>query len=388
MKRFSYGKQFIDQEDIDTVLESLKSDWLTQGPKVKEFEQSLADYCGARFAVAVNSGTSALHIAYQAIDLGKDDELITTPITFLATANAAVYCGAKPVLADIDYNSVNIDPEKVWQKISSKTKAVVPVHFAGLPCDMQKISDLAQKNNLIVIEDACHALGSSYKVENEWIKVGSCKHSKMAVFSFHPVKNITTGEGGAITTNDESLYKNLCALRSHGMYKDEATAKKGKWYYEMRDLGYNYRITDLQCALGLSQLKKLDEFINKRREIASWYDELFVELGDLVKLPITTTERFQSACHLYVLRLNTDKLISNRKEIFNELHERGIGVQIHYIPINHQPFYKKFHYEPNMFENAEKYYSQCLSLPIYYKLEKADIEYIFNQIKEVINNYK
>jgi dTDP-4-amino-4,6-dideoxygalactose transaminase len=267
MRRISYGRQYIDKEDIREAIKVLRSDLLTQGPKVVEFESLLAGYCGAKYAVAVSSGTAALHIACLVAGLKKRDEAITTPMTFAATANSVLYTGAKPVFADINPETANIDARKISAHITGRTKAILPVHYAGLPCDMHSISKIAKKRGIVVIEDACHALGASYKHNKRWVKVGNCALSDMVVFSFHPVKSITTGEGGAVLTDRKELYEKLLMLRSHGITKERSkftgsdALSCGDWYHEMQLLGFNYRITDFQCAMGISQLKKLDDFI-------------------------------------------------------------------------------------------------------------------------------
>lgn len=381
-----YGKQCIDEADIEATVETLHSDWLTQGPKVREFEKALAAYCGANFAVAVSSGTAALHLAVLAAGLKEGLEAITSPISFVATSNCAIYVGAKPIFADIDYETVNIDPREIEKKITCNTKVILPIHFAGLPADLVAVSQIANRNKIIVIEDACHALGAEYKVNERWYKVGSCAHSNMAVFSFHPVKHITTGEGGAITINDENVYKKLCALRSHGIYKDESSTAEGSWCYDMRDLGLNYRITDVQCSLGLSQLKKIDLFIRRRQEIANEYNEAFAEFGTALKLP-TENETKRSAWHLYLLRFRDERLRAHRKEIFDELHERNIKVQVHYRPINRNSYYEQHGYGTENFHSAEKYYSECVSLPIYYSLSDNDLAYVIYIVKDILKKY-
>ncbi len=387
MKNIPYGKQYIDSSDIKEVVNVLRSDWITQGSKVAEFEERLARYCGARYAVCVSSGTAALHIACLAGGIEKGDEVITSPITFVASANCILYCGAKPVFADIQADTANIDPEEIKKKITSKTKAIIPVHFAGLPCDMKRIFDIAKKNNLIVIEDACHALGAEYRIRDKWAKVGNCGYSDMSVFSFHPVKHITTGEGGAITTNNRRLYEKLKALRSHGIYKDARTKKQGSWFYEMRDLGFNYRITDFQCALGLSQLRKISQFIRKRISIAGNYNGAFEDIQDYITLPTYSNSNKTHAWHLYLVHLQLDRLKCSRKKIFSELRQKKIGVQVHYIPVYRQPFYRKRNYSKKGFSHAEKYYRDCISLPIYVDLDSKSQEYTISSVRKIIIKY-
>ena len=293
-----YGRHYIDDEDIAEVIKVLKSDFITQGPKIKEFEDALCKYTGAKYAVAVSSGTAALHLACLASGIGRGDEVITSPITFVASANCVLYCGGIPLFVDIQNDTLNIDPEKIISKITNKTRAIIPVHFAGHPCDLEEIHSIAKKYRLFVIEDACHALGAEYR----GTKIGSCQYSDMTVFSFHPVKSITTGEGGAILTNNETLYEKLLTLRTHGITKDKEKWKareEGDWYYEMQYLGYNYRITDFQCALGISQLRKLDRFISRRREIARIYTERLSRVEGII-LPVER-QYVKYAWHLYTI---------------------------------------------------------------------------------------
>lgn len=384
MKIIPYAKHKIYKDDIKAVVDVLKSDWIIQGPKVKEFEESIAAYCGVKYAVAVSSGTAALHLSCLVIGLHKGDEIITTPITFLATVNSILYAGAKPVFADIDCNSGNISPGDIRERITKKTKAIIPVHFAGLPCDMPEISRIAKKKGLAVIEDACHALGAEYKSNGSWHKVGSCRHSDMTVFSFHPAKHITTGEGGIITTNNINIYKKLSALRSHGVYRNTNISKrKGLWYYEMRDLGFNYRITDFQCALGISQLKKLKMFINRRREIAGTYDKGLSFIG-AIDLP-PKYKNAKSSWHLYPIRLKGRyKIDDRRKKIFNYLRKKKIEVQVHYIPVSSQHYYLRLGYKKRACPNAEDFYSREISMPIFPALKNSEITYVINTLKDAL----
>ena len=332
----------------------------------------------------MSNGTAALHLACLSGGLKKGDEAITSPISFLATSNAVLYCDAIPVFADIDYDSVNINPKEILRKITNRSKAIIPVHFAGLPCNIEEIYNEAKKHDLIVIEDACHALGSEYKSKGKYIKVGSCEHSDMCVFSFHPVKHITTGEGGIITTNNKDLYEKLLPLRSHGVYKnEEIVAKNGSWYYEMRDLGYNYRITDFQCSLGISQLKKLDRFIEKRRDIAKKYDEAFSTMEGVSF--IKASEESKHAYHLYVLKIDLEHFNFSRQDLVFRLKEKGILTQVHYIPIYWQPYYKSLGFQKGSCPNAEKYYDKCLSIPIFPKMSDDDVQYVIEVFRNVLS---
>lgn len=382
MKYISYGKHWLDKKDIEEVIKVLNSDWITQGPKVKEFEEALCEYTGAKYAVAVSSGTAGLHIACLAAGIKEGDEVITSPITFVASANCILYCRAKPVFADIQEDTVNIDPEEIKKRLTKKTKAIIPVHFAGHPCDLEEIHQIAKKHNLIVIEDACHALGAEYK----GIKIGSCKYSDMAVFSFHPVKSITTGEGGAVLTNNEEYYKKLIMFRQHGITKNSSqftvynSQSIGDWYYEMQFLGYNYRLTDIQCALGLSQLKKLDKFIKKRRQIVKIYKEAFKN-NDFFDLPVEK-DYAKSSWHLYPIRLK-NKYCDKKREIFAKLRKKGLGVQVHYIPVYWQPYYQKLGYRKGICPNAEDFYQREISIPLYPKMSDEDIRYVIEKIFEV-----
>ena len=365
LNKYSYGRQFIDDEDIDAVISMLKSDYLTCGPKIKEFEKAICDYTGAKYCVAVSNATAGLHIAALAAGLQKGDEAITSPITFLSSSNCICFTGATPIFADIDEQTANIDPNEIKTKVTEKTKAIIPVHFAGQSCDMEEIYNIAKQNNLLVIEDAAHAIGSEYK----GTKVGSCRYSDMTVFSFHPVKTITTAEGGAVTTNSKELYDKLCALRAHGVHKDGEM--QNTWEYEMRELGYNYRMTEMQAALGITQLSKLDRFKQRRREIVDFYNK---ELG----IPHLIEKDFSNACfHLYPI------LVENRKDFYFKARENGLNLQVHYIPVHTQPYYAQFGYKRGDFPKAEAYYEKCISLPLYPALTDDDIQEIVKRLKEI-----
>lgn len=382
MKPIPYGRQFIDKSDVNAAASIMASDWITQGPSVREFEEALAYLCKARYAVAVSSGTAALHIACLAAGLKKGDEAVTTPITFLATANSVLYAGANPVFADIEPSTILIDPLAVRKAVSMRTKAILPVHFAGLPCDMPALHSIAARCGAVIVEDACHALGAEYRDKNSWHKVGSCTHSEMTAFSFHPVKHITTGEGGAITTNDAKLYKRLTSLRNHGIYKDKKTVSKGQWYYEMRELGFNYRLTDFQCGLGISQLRKVRGFIKRRREIASIYDAAFSGLRH-VSLPETPAGRKHSY-HLYIIQVDFKALRTTRQKFIDYLKGRGVLTQVHYIPLYRQPYYRKrLSIDARDFPNSERYYERALSIPMFPSIRDKDVKTVIKAVKEL-----
>ncbi len=376
-----YGHQSIGEDDIKAVTEVLHSDWITTGPKVAEFEEAFADYVHAEHAVSFSSGTAALHGAAFAAGLKPGDEAVTTPMTFCATANCVLYQGAKPVFADVASDTLNIDPEEAAKHITQKTKAIIPVDYAGHPADLDEISDLAEKKGIVVIEDACHALGAVYKGRRVGIS------SDMAVFSFHPVKHITTGEGGMVTTNNKEFAKRLKLLRNHGIEGDARQRQaKGQWYYEMVDLGYNYRLTDIGCALGLSQLKKLDQNLARRRKIASRYKQA---LGDLqgIRLP-AQRDYVSSAWHLYPVRFDLHQLKAGRAEIFSALRAENIGVNVHYIPVHTHPYYRMmFGYKGGEYPVAEAAYEMLVSLPMFHGMTDQDVQDVAQAVKKVLGYY-
>lgn len=369
-----YGHQTIDEADIQAVTAVLRSDYLTTGPSVDAFEKKVAQYTGARYAAAVSNGTAALHTACLAAGIGEGDEVITSPMTFAASANCVLYCGARPVFADIDPQTYNIAPEEIEKKITPRTKAILPVHFTGQPCDMEAIGALAQKYHLPVIEDGAHALGASYHGK----KIGS--FSEMTTFSFHPVKPITTGEGGMVVTNNERLYQRLKLFRSHGITRDEAQMEgdsrdRGEgWYYEQVGLGFNYRMTDFQAALGNSQMDRLDGFLARRREIAKRYQDAFAG-NPRIGIP-HLLEGVESGWHLYVIRV----MEKERREVYRGLQAAGIGVNVHYIPVYRHPYYQEHGYEKECCPNAERLYGQMLSLPIYPGLTQPQQDYVIDKV--------
>lgn len=365
-----YGRQSIDTADIQSVVDVLNSDFLTQGPVLEQFEKKVAQYCGAKYAVAVTNATSALHIACRAAGLGKGDVLWTSPITFTASANCGRYCGADVDFVDIDAATYNMSPDELEQKLQQAKakgrlpKVVVPVHLAGQSCDMRRIQELSVEYGFTILEDASHAIGADYLDT----KVGSCAYSDMAVFSFHPVKIITTGEGGMVLTNNEVLYKKLCLYRSHGITRDAALMTHeadGPWYYQQIDLGYNYRMTELQAALGFSQMDKLDEFVARRRYLVSRYDEL---LQDLPMITPHVLEGANPSWHLYMVRVDFSKLQMNKVQLFAEMKKRGVVLNLHYIPVHTQPYYQDLGFKQGDFPQSEKYYEEIFTLPLYYGL--------------------
>jgi len=381
-----YSHQSIDEKDVASVCSVLHSDWLTQGPKIKEFEGNIAAYCGAKFAVAVSSGTAALHIACLAAGLGKGDTLWTSPNTFVASANCALYCSAEPDFVDINPISYNMDVDKLEAKLieASKTdslpKIVIPVHFAGQSCEMEQIYELSKRYNFKIIEDACHALGGSYKNK----KIGSCEFSDMAIFSFHPVKTLTTGEGGMILTNNEELYEKLLSLRTHGITRKSKFMEgnsDGPWYYQQIDLGMNYRITDIQASLGISQLKRIDDFVSKRYELTQQYNKSLSGLPLI--LPYQHSDNY-SAYHLYVVRLKLDKINKTRKEVFEFLRNKEIGVNVHYIPVHIQPYYKKQGFEYGQYPESENYYEEALTIPLHPSITEKEQHRVIDSLHEVL----
>jgi len=378
-----YGRQNITKEDIQAVSEVLQSDFLTQGPMVPKFEAAIAQYCNVKYAFAVNSATSALHIACLALGVQPKDRVWTSPISFVASANCALYCGAEVDFVDIDSKTWNMCPQKLEQKLIQARKdgllpkVVIPVHLCGQSCDMQAIHKLSKEYGFSIIEDASHAIGGKYQGK----QIGNCEYSQITVFSFHPVKIITTGEGGMAVTNDAEIGAKIARLRSHGITRDTQTMTKdpdGPWYYEQIELGYNYRMTDIQGALGLSQFKKLDEFVAERHKIAEIYDNLFKDINIVTPY---NDEKNYSAYHLYVVRVKLDQTNITHKEMFIRLRDNGIGVNLHYIPIYKQPFYAKMGYKPTEYPEAEKYYSEAISLPIYPGLTAS-------QQKEIVKHFE
>ena len=375
--KIPYGSQYINEDDIQSVVSVLKGDWLTQGPTIDAFEKTFTQYVNAQYAIAFNSGTSALHGAMFAAGVAEGDEIITSPITFAASANCGVYMGAKPVLADIDPKTYCIDPEEIKKNITQKTKVIIPVDLAGYPVNIDKIKESIKADDMVIVEDAAHALGATRKGKF----IGT--QADMTMFSFHPVKHITTAEGGMITTNNEDYYEKLRLFRSHGITKDADKLSKsdGPWYYEMQALGYNYRITDMQCALGLSQLKKAEEFINRRIKLADRYDEAFKN-NPMIQIPPRPKEKdSRHVFHIYPVLL--DKSL-DRKEIFIKLREKGIFCQVHYIPIHHQPYYQEhFNYTTNQYPNANEYYQREITIPLFPKMTDDEQIYVINAIKEL-----
>lgn len=376
-----YGRQWIDDEDIQSVLKILKGNYLTTGPMISKFEKEIAEYVGAKYAVAFSNGTAALHGACFAAGISTGDEVITTPITFAASANCILYLGGRPIFADIDHKTYNINPQKIKELITDKTKAIITVDFTGQPADLNAIKQIAKENNLIVIEDAAHALGAKYKKK----RVGSI--SDMTMFSFHPVKIITTGEGGIITTDKKDYYQELIQFRTHGITRDPSQLSEihEPWHYEMQFLGFNYRITDIQAALGVSQLKKVDHFLQMRKQYVELYNEAFQEYPE-ISVPYQSTYS-DSSWHLYVIRLNLELLNANRKEIYEALAQENIGVNVHYIPVYFHPFYQQLGYKKGLCPEAENLYEKIITLPLFPAMNEADVYDVINAVKKVIHYY-
>lgn len=372
-----YGTQWIDDDDLAEVIAVLESNYLTQGPRIAQFEQAVADYVGTKYAVAFANGTAALHGACFAAGIDHGHEVITTPITFAASSNCVLYQGGIPVFADISSSTYNIDPDDVERKITKKTKAIIPVDFTGQPAEIDLLLKIAEAHNLIVIQDAAHSLGAEY----DGRKIGS--FADMTMFSFHPVKHITTGEGGMIVTDNEHYYNQLQLFRSHGITKERSFIERdeGPWYYEMQTLGYNYRITDLQAALGTSQLRKLDSFVKRRREIVQLYNEAFQELEGII-LP-QQNEKANSSWHLYVLRFDSTRFKVSRREIFTALKELNIGVNVHYIPVYHHPYYQSLGYKKGLCEHAEQYYKEAITIPLFPKMTNQDVNDVIRAVRHV-----
>ena len=373
-----YGRQCIDEADIQAVIDALRSDWITTGPKVEEFEKAFAVFVGARESVAVSSGTAALHSAMNATGIGPGDEVILPPMTFLATANAIVFQGGIPIFSDVDSSTLLIAPDKVESKITPRTKAIVAVDYAGQPCDYNALKAIADHHGLVLVADACHALGAEYRGE----KVGTL--ADLTVFSFHPVKHITTGEGGMIVTKNHEFAEKMRRFRNHGITADHhKRAEHRTWHYEMADLGYNYRITDFQCALGLSQLRKLPGWISRRRDIAGRYNECLSSIK-AVK-PLSVRNNIGHAYHLYVIRVDFSRLCVSRTEVFAAMRHAGIGVNVHYIPVHLHPYYRaKFNTRPGMCPVAEHAYEEIISLPIFSSMNDSDIEYVVATVRHVL----
>jgi perosamine synthetase len=376
-----YGRQSIEEGDIQAVVSVLRSDWLTTGPKVEEFEQAFADYVGAKHAVSLSSGTAALHGAAFAAGLKPGDEAITTPITFAATANCVLYQGAAPVFADVSADTLNLDPEQVAKRITPRTRALIAVDYAGHPADQDAIRELADKNGCLVIEDAAHSLGAVYKSR----RVG--RIADMTVFSFHPVKHLTTGEGGMVTTNRDDLAKTLKQFRNHGISSEARQRQsEGQWFYEMVLLGFNYRLTDIACALGLSQLIKLEENLSRRREIAARYTTAFRNLAELT--PPAIRDHANPAWHFYPIRLNLEKLTANRAQIFRALRGENIGVNVHYIPVHLHPYYRdRFGYRGGEYPVSEDAYARLITLPMFQGMTDQDVEDVIHAVKKVISHF-
>lgn len=380
----NYSRQTIEADDIESVVRVLQSDFLTCGKEIDDFEAELAAYCGSKYAVVCSSGTAALHIACLALGVNKDDTVLTSPITFMASGNCARYCGAQVLFVDVDPETICLDPKQVEKVSHQKIKVLIPVHYGGGVADVVALKAIASQTGAFIIEDACHALGATYRdFEGKAYKVGSCSHSDMTVFSFHPLKQITTGEGGAITTNSEQLYKKLLTLRSHGIQRDStqwiekqqgfSLGQVNPWYHEMQALGFNYRLTDIQCALGRSQLKKLDRFVERRRQLSDIYRTVLKETESPCK-PLFSIPNDGNAYHLFPVQIPFSKLKTTRAELMKKLFAEGIQTQVHYTPVYRQPYYQSQEkIDPVQFPHAEAYYESCLSVPLYPLMKDEDV---------------
>lgn len=381
--RLSYGHQYIDEGDIQAVAEVLKSDFLTCGPKVTEFEAALCKLTSAAHCTAVSNGTAALHIACLAAGIGSGDEVITTPITFAASANAILYCGGKPVFADIDPKTYTIDPAAIEQCVTERTKAIIAVDFTGAACDYDTIRAICEKHRLLLIEDAAHSIGTAYR----GAQVGDI--ADLTTFSFHPVKTITAGEGGAVLSKDSTLAARVELFAKHGITRDPTLLQEqgnSNWYYEQQMLGYNYRMTDIQCALALSQLRKLERFSARRRELVRQYDEAFSKMTEVIIQ--SEVEGSDTVRHLYILRLNLGRLTCGRKEFYDAMQAENIGVNVHYIPVYWFPYYRALGYQKGLCPNAEAYYESSMTLPLYYSMTDQDQEDVIRAVKKVVEYYR
>jgi UDP-4-amino-4,6-dideoxy-N-acetyl-beta-L-altrosamine transaminase len=382
-KKIGYGHQYIDESDVQAVVEVLKGDFLTCGPKLEEAEKKLCEITSAQHAVLVSNGTAALHAACYAAGIQKGDEVITTPLTFAASANCVLYCGARPVFADINPSTYNIDPQEIEKKISNRTKAIVAVDFTGQAVDLDAIKDICKRYDLTLIEDAAHSIGTKYK----GVPVGAI--ADMTTFSFHPVKTVTAGEGGAIMTNNDKFYKKLQLFRAHGITRNEEwleNVSEGGWYYEQIGLGLNYRMTDIQASLLISQLAKLDIFAKRRKEIVAMYNKAFEEMSEIIvqkEIPQSDTVR-----HLYLLQLNLEMLNAGRSEIYNALMAENIGCNVHYIPVYYFPYYQKSGYEKGLCPNAEQLYERLITIPLYYHMTDEDVKKVILAVKKVLAYFR
>lgn len=381
-KKIPYALPDVGQEEIEEVIDSIRSNWLSKGPKTVKFEERFAEYVGSKYAVALNSCTAGLHLALKALNIGEGDEVITTPYTFAATVNTIIHVGAKPVLVDIDEQTLNIDVTKIEEKITEKTKAIIPVHLAGFPCDMDEIRHLANQYNLFVIEDAAHAVHTQYKGK----MIGSI--SDVTCFSFYATKNLVTGEGGMITTNNEELANRIRVLSLHGMSKNawNRYSDKGSWYYEIEEAGFKYNMTDIQAAFGIVQLGKIDDIHYKREAIAHKYNQAFSKEAGFI-LP-NDSSKHRHAWHLYVLRVDNQQFKIDRNQFIEELNNRGVGTSVHFIPIPMHPYYKNLGLDINDYPESKKAFEGAISLPLYPKMSKEDVEYVIKVVQEVANEFR